>query len=579
MSRPVIRRVTAAVSAAAVVALGLGVGGGVASAAQTSATVTATNIVATKALLGTGSVHPGDVVTYRTSFSVNSAIDRYLNKITDVHPAGFTYVPGSAKVSTSSVTPSVDDANNKVSVSNSASAWMLSKTVGRTVSFEVSYKVPDNAPAGTFDSGLTFDVNTFGSTQTFNPIGVTVDVLAPAATTTTLTVQATATTGQAVDLTASVSPSTAGGTVQFKDGATDIGSPVTVVGGSATLSQSFATAGAHSITAVYSGGTGFAGSTSAASTVNVSAPDVATTTQLTVPSTAVTGQPVDLKAVVSPVPSGGSVQFKDGAANIGGPVNLTNGVATLSQAFTSAGAKSVTAVFSGIAGFTGSTSQASTVTVSNPAPNDVATTTAVAAPGSAKVGVAVDLSATVSPATAAGTVQFRDGGSNIGGPVTVTNGVATLSQTFTAAGAHSVTAVFSGAAGFLGSTSQASTVTVSEALPSDVATSTVLTAPASATAGVAVDLKAAVSPATAGGTVQFKDGDTPIGAPVNVTNGQATLSYPFTATGSRNITAVYSGAAGFTGSTSAKSVVEVAAAPGGGTGGGTGSLGSLFGSS
>ncbi|MFC9925013.1 Ig-like domain-containing protein, partial [Rhodococcus sp. NPDC127527] len=370
-----------------------------------------------------------------------------------------------------------------------------------------------------------------------------------------------------------------GGTVQFKDGGTNLGGPVNVTNGVATLSQSFATAGAKSVTAVFSGAAGFLGSTSAASNVAVSDPapvDVATQTSVTVPATATTGVAVDLKATVSPANASGTVQFKDGGANIGGPVNVVNGVATLSHAFGEAGPKGVTAVFSGAAGFSGSTSAVANISVSDPAPVDVATSVVAAAPGSVKVGVAVDLSATVSPANASGTVQFKDGATNLGGPVNVVNGVATLSHAFDAAGAKSVTAVFSGAAGFLGSTSAPVSVSVSDPLPTDVVTSTVLTVPGSATAGQAVELKAVVTPATAGGTVQFKDGDTAIGAPVAVVDGKATLSHVFAAAGSRNITAVYSGAAGFTGSTSAKSVVVVAAAPG--DGGGTGSLGSLFGS-
>ncbi|MFC7447783.1 Ig-like domain-containing protein [Rhodococcus daqingensis] len=274
MSQTVMRRAAAAISVAAVVALGLGVGGGVASATQTSATVTTTNIVATKTLLGDGVVFPGEVVTYRTEFSVNSIIDRYLNKITDVHPAGFEYVPGSAKVSafsTSAVTPSVDVANNRVSVSNSLSAWMLSKNVNRTVSLELSYKVPDNAPLGTFDSGLTFDVNTFGSTQVFNPIGVFATVEAPdTATTTGLTVPGSAVAGDVVPLSATVAPVPTGGTVQFKDGDTPLGAPVTVMDGKAMLPHSFDSNGAHRITAVYSGGGRFLASVSPTLTVNVS---------------------------------------------------------------------------------------------------------------------------------------------------------------------------------------------------------------------------------------------------------------------------------------------------------------------
>ena len=98
----------------------------------------------------------------------------------------------------------------------------------------------------------------------------TVNVVAAAvATATTLTAPATATTGTAIDLTAAVAPAPSGGTVQFKDGDTNIGAPVNLTGGNATRSHTFATAGAHAITAVYSGATGFTGSTSAAATVDV----------------------------------------------------------------------------------------------------------------------------------------------------------------------------------------------------------------------------------------------------------------------------------------------------------------------
>ncbi|SEK88360.1 beta strand repeat-containing protein [Rhodococcus maanshanensis] len=371
------------------------------------------------------------------------------------------------------------------------------------------------------------------------------------ATTTTITVPATANVGAAVELKATVAPAAAGGTVQFKDGAANIGGPVTLAGGVATLSHTFDAAGAKSITAVYSGGAGFTGSTSAAATVFVSVPDEATTTTVTVPATANVGAAVELKATVSPAAAGGTVQFKDGATNIGGPVTLAGGVATLSHTFDAAGAKSITAVYSGGAGFTGSTSAAATVFVSVP---DEATTTTVTVPATANVGAAVELKATVSPAAAGGTVQFKDGATNIGGPVTLAGGVATLSHTFDAAGAKSITAVYSGGAGFTGSTSPAATVTVSVA---DVATSTQLTVPATAFVGAAVDLKATVAPAPAGGTVQFKNGDLALGAPVNVVDGKAVLSHTFAAAGAHAISAVFSGAPGFLGSTSAVQSVSV----------------------
>jgi len=81
----------------------------------------------------------------------------------------------------------------------------------------------------------------------------------------------------------------------------------------------------------------------------------------------------------------------------------------------------------------------------------------------ATVGKSIDLSATVSPASAGGTVQFMDGTDNIGAPVTVVNGAAILPHTFTTAGGHSITAVYSGAAGYVASTSAPFAVTASEA--------------------------------------------------------------------------------------------------------------------
>ncbi|WP_169823329.1 Ig-like domain-containing protein, partial [Aldersonia kunmingensis] len=182
-------------------------------------------------------------------------------------------------------------------------------------------------------------------------------------------------------------------------------------------------------------------------------------------------------------------------------------------------------------------------------------------------GQSVSLSATVNPAEAGGTIQFFDSMTPIGAPVPVTAGGATLSHTFTAAGPHAVTAVYSGGTGFLASTSNVGVVNVTDPAPTDVATTTTLTAPATATEGTSVTLSAAVAPAQAGGTVQFFDGATAIGAPVSVSAGGASLTHTFTTTGAHSVTAVYSGETGFLGSSSAARVITVSDSetPGGGT--------------
>ncbi|MDI9919335.1 Ig-like domain-containing protein, partial [Rhodococcus sp. IEGM 1379] len=98
--------------------------------------------------------------------------------------------------------------------------------------------------------------------------------------------------------------------------------------------------------------------------------------------------------------------------------------------------------------------------------------------------------------SAAGTVSFKVAGSEIG-TAAISNGVATLAHTFASAGAEVVTADFLPAAGFVGSSASAQTVTVSNLAPVDVETSLVLVVPAAGTTDVAVDLTATVTPANA----------------------------------------------------------------------------------
>ncbi|MEA1797495.1 beta strand repeat-containing protein [Rhodococcus qingshengii] len=376
-------------------------------------------------------------------------------------------------------------------------------------------------------------------------------------TTASLTVPSSAVEQTSVALTANISPAANGGTVQFKDGGIDIGGPIAVTGGAATLDHTFTTTGSHSITAVYSGTAGFGGSTAQAQTIEISSSALSTTTTLQVPATAVTGTAVDLTATVAPNNAVGSVQFKSNGTAIGSPVAVASGVATLSHAFDTAGAQSVTADFTAGAGFVSSSAPAQTVTVSDPAPVDVETTTSLSVPATAITGTAVDLTATVAPNNAVGTVQFKSNGAAIGSPVTVSAGVATLSHSFDAAGAQSVTADFTAGAGFVSSSASAQTVTVSDPAPVDVVTTTSLSIPATAVTGTAVDLTATVAPNNAVGTVQFKSNGTSIGSPVTVSAGVATLSHAFDTAGAQSVTADFTGGAGFVSSSASAQTVTV----------------------
>ena len=99
--------------------------------------------------------------------------------------------------------------------------------------------------------------------------------------------------GQAVQLTASV-PAAATGSVQFLDGATVLGT-VPVSSGTAVLSVPSFSAGTHSISAIYSGDTTYAGSTSSIVAVTVAKATAA----------------ISVSSSQNPAPNGQSVTFTD----------------------------------------------------------------------------------------------------------------------------------------------------------------------------------------------------------------------------------------------------------------------------
>ncbi len=178
-------------------------------------------------------------------------------------------------------------------------------------------------------------------------------------------------------------------------------------------------------------------------------------------------------------------------------------------------------------------------------------------PNPALGGQLVTLTATVSPASATGTVTFFDGTTLLGSR-NVTAGVATFTTSTLASGTHHLSAVYSGDTHVAGNTSlivdeviqsttTMTTLTASEN-PSPFATAIILTATVDAAAG---------GPPT--GTVTFKDGNSVVGTGT-LTDGVATLSTTPTL-GTHEYTAVYPGAPGFQGSTSAVTEHMVVNAP------------------
>ena len=172
-----------------------------------------------------------------------------------------------------------------------------------------------------------------------------------------------------------------------------------------------------------------------------------------------------------------------------------------------------------------------------PEPDPVSTATTVTGPSSAVVGVATQLSATVSPANAVGAVQFSVDGSAVGAPVPVSAGSASLSHTFEHGGDHTVTAAFASSdpTEFTSSADSAGLTVSVDAVP----TTTDITGPSTATVGTPSTLTATVAPTAAAGTVQFSVDGAPVGAPVSVAAGTAALSYTFPTGGEHAVGATF----------------------------------------
>lgn len=159
------------------------------------------------------------------------------------------------------------------------------------------------------------------------------------------------------------------------------------------------------------------------------------------------GANVTFTATVSPAAATGTVTFKDGATTLG-TGTLSSGTATYSTTALSVASHPITAVYDSNASYATSTSGILAQVV-----NKASTTTGLGSSlNPSTVGANVTFTATVSPATATGTVTFKDGGTILG-TGSINSGTATYSTTALTVATHSITAVYDGDGNYLTSTS------------------------------------------------------------------------------------------------------------------------------
>jgi len=239
----------------------------------------------------------------------------------------------------------------------------------------------------------------------------------------------------------------------------------------------------------------------------------------------------------SPITPAGTVTFYSNGVQIGSPVTVTGSgavsTASLPDSFATPGSYAITATYTPTSFTQGGTASLPTQVVGN-----ASSITLTSSINPSLVGQSTNLTATITSSptfgAATGTVQFYDGATLLG-TAAVSGASATLPVSFSTAGNHILTAVYTSTnPNLTGSTSGPYTqvvlnvsalVLTSSVNPSNPGQSTTLTATLTALG-------------TPGGTLTFYDGATVLGT---VTLPADSISVSFTTPGNHILTAVYSG--------------------------------------
>ncbi|MBM0128074.1 Ig-like domain repeat protein [Pimelobacter simplex] len=361
--------------------------------------------------------------------------------------------------------------------------------------------------------------------------------------------------GQSVGYTATIAVEAPGGgtpagQVQLLVDGSDAGSPVTLDNGVAVFAPVTSLgAGTHTVEARYAGNADYLGGSDQLEQ-EVEAADTTTTVQAS-PSPSVQDQNVQLTASVAAVSPGagtpsGTVTFYAGTEVLGAVplvASSPGGVATLDVDDLPAGTHQLTARYAGDADYRASESEAVAHTVI-PGASVVATTTSLtssANPSTYGTGVSFTATVTADGDTPTGTVQFSLDGQDLGGPVTLEDGVAVSPEVDSAEpGDHTVIASFDAAPGFSGSGD-----ILTQSVASGAADVSLTSSAASSGVGEDVRFTAEVTSPTGlppTGVVQFSVDGRPVGPAVALVDGAATsASVADLAPGTHAVTVLYSG--------------------------------------
>ena len=243
----------------------------------------------------------------------------------------------------------------------------------------------------------------------------------------------------------------ASGTITFFDNGSQIGTPQSLIGDTASITTSSLAIGVHNITATYTPLSPFnpfyavTTATLAPKQVVGTAPSMLLSSDLSpaAPGAIVTFHFTATGITGNAVPTG-KVQFFDGTTPIGIAQNLILGSASISTNSLSSGTHTITAQYSGDGNYAGGTALLIPDQVINDAPAIQITTSANPASDTSPVTITAHITRGTGDPITTGTVTFFDGATQIGIPQTISaGGTAQVSVTLFA-GTHSITAVYSG---------------------------------------------------------------------------------------------------------------------------------------
>jgi hypothetical protein len=248
------------------------------------------------------------------------------------------------------------------------------------------------------------------------------------------------------------------GAVTFTEGATVWAVNVAVnASGQASFSTTTLSVGSHTITATFTGSTGWGNSNGNAGPQQVNSAATATAVKSSA-NPAVYSQTVTFTATVTAVAPGsgvptGTVTFKNGSTTLGTGTLNGSGIATFSSSTLAVGSAPIAAVYGGSASFNTSTSPVLTQTVNQ----DGSTSTVTSSKNPSKRSQLVTFTATVvarapGTATPTGTVTFKNGAATLASG-SLSSGKATFSTSTLSSGKHQITVVYGGSSSFLTSTS------------------------------------------------------------------------------------------------------------------------------